>query len=89
MNQDAKEFLKLALLSIIPSVFFFGVLALLAVMCGCSASHDLGYVIEDQNGVQVVCKDYKGGFCGLHASGYDDGLERKCITNVKIRKVEP
>lgn len=97
MNEDAKEFLKLALLSIIPSMFFFEVLAILAVMWGCNSDprlatrrySDTGFVFEDQNGVQIVCHTYWQEQCGMTASKCDDGLQRHCLTNVKIRKVEP
>ena len=91
MNQDAKEFLKMAALSFAPSVALIGLLLLIVMMFGCSASYELGYVIEDQNGVQVVCKNYSslGYKCGVYAADCEDGVNRYCLTNVKIRKVEP
>jgi hypothetical protein len=51
--------------------------------------HEPGYVIEDQNGTQVVCKNAVDRACGVFASNCEDGAERNCMTNVKIRKVEP
>ena len=91
MNQDAKAFLKMAALSFAPSVVLIGLLLLVVMMFGCSASHELGYVIEDQNGTQVVCKEYSslGYKCGVKTWNCDDGVTRYCLTNVKIRKVEP
>jgi hypothetical protein len=89
MNQDAKDFIKLAALSFAPFVLFFGVLFLIAVMYGCKAKNVLGYVIEDQNGTQFVCKHYYLDDCGVEAWDCEDGILRQCMHNVKIRKVEP
>lgn len=89
MNEDAKEFLKLWAISVGPPFLMIVLLLIVVTMWGYSPSHDLGYVIEDQNGVQVVCKRYWMHRCGLRADDCDNSAEIACMHNAKIRKVEP
>ena len=79
----------MAALSFAPSVVLIGLLLLVVMMFGCSASNELGYVIEDQNGTQVVCKKFYTEECGVKTWNCEDAQRRECLTNVKIRKVEP